>query len=475
MKKILFYLLFNSLLFCITILVIQKGKSLPVKTAVKTMTVADAPVSGITDAFNFKTLNDARSIFLHNLKNPISLLLLQIIVILITARVFGSLFKRLGQPTVVGEIIAGIFLGPSLLGFFCPGLTAFLFPSSSLISLQYLSQIGLTFFMFSIGMDLDLKNLSNSKRDAVIISHTGIAIQFLLGVILAFSYFTQFAPGGISFLSFSLFMGITMSITAFPVLARILQERGLNKTALGGLAITCAASDDITAWCILAVVIAIVKAGSLLSAGYTIVLAILYIFVMLYLIKPLLEKLSQKHFNKERVNRHLTALTFLVLLVSAFTAEMIGIHSLFGAFIAGVIMPDDMKFRQSINLKIEDISKIILLPIFFAITGLRTQVGLLSGGYLWVVCGIVILIAVAGKLAGITFTSRLLGQSWKDSVSLGILMNTRGLMELVVLNIGYDLGIISPLLFAILVLMALATTLMTGPLLNMVNLVFRKR
>jgi Kef-type K+ transport system membrane component KefB len=328
--------------------------------------------------------------------------------------------------------------------------------------------------MFVVGMELDLSKLKRKTHEALIISQVSIAFPFFLGTCVSYYIFQELAPNGISFLSFALFMGIAMSITAFPVLARIIKERGLSKTPLGVLAITCAAADDVTAWCMLAAVIAIVKAGSITSSLFTIGLAIAYIVFMLYAIKPLLQKITDKRLNDGRIDKTVIGMSFLLLLLSAYFTEIIGIHALFGSFIAGVIMPNNIRFKEILTDKIEDVSTILLLPIFFAFTGLRTQIGLLSEGHLWVFCILIISVAIIGKLIGSAATARFIGRSWKDSLSLGVLMNTRGLIELIVLNIGYDLGILGPEIFAILVLMALFTTFMTGPLLDFINHLFKK-
>lgn len=412
--------------------------------------------------------------FSHNIQNPLSLLLLQIIVILAVARVFGTLLTWIGQPSVVGEIIAGIFLGPSVVGYFFPEFSAFLFPVDSQKTLQFLSQIGLAFFMFIVGMELDLEKLKNKAHNALVISHASIIVPFFLGILLAAHIYVEFAPAKVSFLAFSLFMGIAMSITAFPVLARIVQERGLTKTPLGAMVITCAAADDVTAWCILAAVIAIVKAGSIVSALFTIGLAAIFVVFMLYAVRPWIRKLSTSIVEKDKISKPVVAIAFFILLMSAYIAELIGIHALFGAFIAGVIMPQNMKFKDLLAGKVEDVSVLLLLPIFFAFTGLRTHVELLNQGHLWGTCMLVILVAVGGKFGGSALSAKLVGQSWKDSLSIGALMNTRGLMELIVLNIGLDLKILSPEIFSIMVLMALATTFMTGPSLSLINFVSKK-
>jgi Kef-type K+ transport system membrane component KefB len=411
----------------------------------------------------------------HNIEHPLAILLAQIITILIVAKIFGWIFKKIGQPSVIGEIIAGIVLGPSLIGSYFPEYSAALFPKESLPNLQFLSQIGLILFMFVVGMELDLKVLKNKANDAVIISHASIVFPFTLGLGFAYTIYNSFAPKGVQFLSFGLFIGIAMSITAFPVLARIVQERNLHKTKIGTVVITCAAADDITAWCILAAVIAYVKAGSFISALYIIALAALYVIVMIKLVKPFLKQIGDIHASKENLSKPVVAIFFLTLILSAYATEIIGIHALFGAFLAGVIMPDNMKFRNLFIEKVEDISLVLLLPLFFVFTGLRTQIGLLDSLYLWQTCGLIILVAVVGKFVGSALAAKFVGQSWKDSLMIGALMNTRGLMELVVLNIGYDLGVLTPEVFAMMVIMALVTTFMTGPALDLINYIFKKQ
>lgn len=410
-----------------------------------------------------------------NLFHPLAILLAQIVTIIITSRVFGWICKKIGQPTVIGEIIAGIALGPSLVGLYFPEFSAALFPVKSLGNLQFLSQVGLILFMFMVGMELDLKMLKNKARDAVVISQTSIIIPFTLGVGLAYFIYQSFAPQNVQFISYALFIGIAMSITAFPVLARIVHERGIHKTPLGVVVITCAAVDDITAWCLLAAVIAIVKAGSFVSSLYIILMAIVYVLIMLKLVRPFLKRVGELYPTRENMSKPIVALFFLTLIISSLVTEVIGIHALFGAFMAGAIMPDNMKFRNILIEKVEDVALVLLLPLFFVFTGLRTQIGLLNDPYLWQITGLIILVAVTGKFIGSAFTAKIMGQSWRDSLSIGALMNTRGLMELVVLNIGYDLGVLSPQIFAMMVIMALVTTFMTGPALDLINRIFKEK
>ncbi|AIG29356.1 cation:proton antiporter [Flavobacterium psychrophilum] len=411
----------------------------------------------------------------HNLHHPLAILLGQIITIIIVARFFGWIFKKIGQPSVIGEIIAGIFLGPSVVGMYFPEFSLALFPTESLGNLQFLSQIGLILFMFVIGMELDLKVLKNKANEAVVISHASIVIPFALGISLAYFVYYRFAPQGVEFLSFSLFMGIAMSITAFPVLARIVQERGIHKTKLGSIVITCAAADDITAWCLLAAVIAIVKAGSFISSLYVIALAVLYVLLMLFIVKPFFKRVGDLYSNNENLSKPVVAIFFLTLILSSYCTEVIGIHALFGAFMTGVIMPDVSKFRNIFIEKVEDVSLILLLPLFFVFTGLRTQIGLINDPYLWKITGYIILVAVIGKFIGSALAAKFVGQNWKDSLTIGALMNTRGLMELVVLNIGYDLGVLNSEIFTMMVIMALVTTFMTGPALDLINYIFKSK
>ena len=410
-----------------------------------------------------------------NLYHPLAILLAQIITIIVVARLFGWVFRKIGQPSVIGEIIAGIVLGPSLLGLYFPEFSLTLFPVASLGNLQFLSQIGLILFMYVIGMELDLKVLQNRAKDAIVISHASIIFPFALGIGLAYFVYFKFAPEGVAFLPFALFMGIAMSITAFPVLARIVQERGIHKTKLGAIVITCAAADDITAWCILAAVIAIVKAGTFVSSLYVIGLAMSYVIVMLFIVKPFLKKIGELYGTKDKLNKPVVAIFFLTLIISAYTTEIIGIHALFGAFMAGVIMPDITKFRNIFIEKVEDVAVILLLPLFFVFTGLRTQIGLLNDPYLWKITGFIILVAVVGKFFGSALAAKFVGQNWRDSLTIGALMNTRGLMELIVLNIGLDLRVLTPEVFTMMVIMALVTTFMTGPTLNLINYIFNTK
>ena len=400
---------------------------------------------------------------------PAALLLAQLLVILLAARLLGSLCRRVGQPAVVGEMAAGILLGPSLLGRVWPVGAAALFPPSSLDNIRVLSQMGLILFMFAVGLDLDWRAIRGKARQAVVISHASILVPFALGLGLAYMLYAEFAPAGVSFAAFGLFLGTALSVTAFPVLARIVRERGLHTTPLGSLVLTCAAADDVTAWIILAAVIALVRAGSAGSALGLVALTIAYTGLMVAVVRPLLARLGRPLTAGGKLRRAALPTFFLTLIGSAFVAEAIGIHALFGAFLAGAIMPPDGRLRELLSGKVQDVAVLLLLPLFFVLAGLRTQLGLLNSGYLWGLCALITAVAVAGKLLGSALAARLVGINWPDSLRIGVLMNTRGLMGIVVLNIGYDLGILSPAIFTMMVIMALATTCMTGPGLNLIG------
>lgn len=412
---------------------------------------------------------------IKNLGTPLALLLIQIVSIIFVAHIFGWICRKIGQPTVVGEMIAGIVLGPSLVGMYFPGFFETLFPEKSLGNIEFLSLIGLILYMFVVGMELDFSVLKKRAKASIVISHSSIIIPFLMGVILTYFIYEDFAPENVQFLPFALFVGITMSITAFPVLARIVQERGIHKTKLGVVVLTAAAIDDITAWCLLAVVIAIAKAGSAVSALYSVGAAVVYVLLMFKVVRPFLARIGNLFKTKDTLTKSTIGIFFLTLIISAYVTEVIGIHALFGAFMAGTVMPENMRLRELIIEKVEDVATLIFLPLFFVYTGLRTEIGLLNDVELWKMTGIFILVAVAGKFLGSMIAAKFERQSWKDSLMIGTLMNTRGLVELVVLNIGYDLGVLSSEIFAMLVIMALSTTFMTGPILNLINWVFKSK
>jgi K+:H+ antiporter len=458
-KSLLAYLLIIIVAGACTYLVLQTGSKLE---------------SGGQETANTAISTGQANVFLEHLREPLTTLLMQIIVILIVARLVSILFSKIGQPSVIGEMVAGILLGPSLLGVLFPDGMAFLFPESSMGILRSLSQIGVILFMFIVGTEINAGHLKEKARAAVIISHTSIIVPFLLGITASLLIYSSFAPAKISFTSFALFMGVAMSVTAFPVLARILDERGMNTSYLGTTAIACAAVDDVTAWCMLASVIAVVKMNGVGLSLLTILLALAFTAFMLFLVKPQLNRLIGESLVIEKNGNGILVCALVIAFTSAYVTEAIGIHALFGAFLAGAVMPATSTVRSFLRDKLAAFSSTALLPLFFAFTGLRTQIALLNEWQSWLVCALVIGVAIAGKLGGGMLAARWSGMSWSDSVSIGVLMNTRGLMELVVLNIGYDLGILSGRIFAIMVLMALVTTCMTGPLLSLIELVTRE-
>jgi Kef-type K+ transport system membrane component KefB len=406
---------------------------------------------------------------LNQLQTPAILLLVQIIVILLFSKLFSLVMRPFGQPTVVMEILAGVVLGPSVIGFIWPGFTHHLFPASSFSTLQALSQIGLMLYMFVVGMQLDTKMAREHSDAAMLVSHASMICPFFFGVVLARGLYSTCAPPGVHFLPFALFMGIAMSVTAFPVLARILRERGMSTTAMGSLALTCAAIGDLTAWCLLAAVVAIAQHGPLSIAYGTVLASALYLLTMMFVVRPLLERLFSRSSFTALADKTWMALILVYLLLSSLMTELIGIHALFGAFVAGLAMPKLSTLRSTVTERVEYTSEIVLLPLFFALTGLRTQIGLLTHASDWMICLLIILVAVVGKGVGGILAARGSAIPWRDSLLLGVLLNTRGLMELVILNIGYDLGILSPAIFTMLVIMALATTCMTGPLVTLLT------
>jgi Kef-type K+ transport system membrane component KefB len=402
------------------------------------------------------------------LRQPLPLLLLQLILIVTMARLFAAHSARVGQPAVIGEMIAGIVLGPSVAGALAPGLFHFIFPADSMEALRMLSQVGVVLFMFVVGMELDLKQMRGQARTAILVSHVSIALPYLLGTFFSLFIYESFSTPGIHFSSFALFMGVAMSMTAFPVLARILEEREMTKSHLGSMALTCAAVTDVTAWTILVFVVAVVKARHPGHFLLTIGLLAVFLGAMFLVVKPLLRRLPVA---KMGISSEPTQNMVVAVLVVAFGAglltEVIGIHVLFGAFVAGMVMPRESDFQLRVRERLESFSGAFLLPLFFAFTGLRTQIGLVSDWASISVCLGLVLLATLGKLGGSMLTARRSGLDWHDSFALGALMNTRGLVELIVLNIGFDLGILSPRVFTMMVVMALVTTCMTGPLLSL--------
>ncbi|NEU78798.1 cation:proton antiporter [Nostoc sp. UIC 10630] len=394
------------------------------------------------------------------------LVLVEVLIIIGLSRLVGLAFRSIKQPLVIGEIVAGIMLGPSLFGLVAPHLAVTLFPPETIPFLNVLSQVGLIFFMFLIGLELNPKYLSGQLEVAVLTSHVSILVPFSLGTLLAAILYPLVSNASVSFTAFALFLGAAMSITAFPVLARIITENNLQGTRLGTLALTCAAVDDVTAWCLLAVAIAVARTGDFAGAIPTIIASIVYIGLMLTAGRWFLQRLAKHYLRAGRLSQLLLAGIYMAVVASALITELIGIHLIFGAFLLGAAMPKNEDLVRELAIKTEDFVLIFLLPIFFAYSGLKTQIGLLNRPELWLLCALVLGVAIAGKYVGTYVAARVSGISKREASALGWLMNTRGLTELIVLNIGLELGVISPLIFTMLVIMALVTTFMTSPLLE---------
>lgn len=462
--SIVFYIILLILFVGATWLTLTYGASLSPSQATST-----AP----------STLPEAFTVFSesvqHHMSSTIGLLLMQILVILIAARGMGWLFRKIHQPAVIGEIVAGILLGPSLLGKVSPELFNYIFPSSSISNIQLLSNFGLILFMFAVGMELRLSDIKERLRSSLIISHAGIFLPFALSFPLSLYIYPKYAAEYTSFLPFALFVGIAMSITAFPVLARIIQENNLLRKPLGKLSLSTAAASDITAWLMLAAIIAISQSGSMLSTVYNLAFLILYVLIMFGVIRPLFRIAGKVYDNTEVIGHTLVGVIFILLLLSSYVTELLSMHALFGAFILGLVMPEDLSFRKIITDKVEDVSLLLFLPLFFVSSGLQTELGLIDSPEMWVMLAVFTAIAVVGKVLGTYVSARACGEKTKESLYLGAFMNTRGLMELVVLAIGYEMGILPPSIYVVLVLMTVITTVMTMPMVHLINKVYEWR
>jgi Kef-type K+ transport system membrane component KefB len=394
--------------------------------------------------------------------------LLALAVVIIVARACGALFAFINQPPVVGEVLAGIFLGPSVLGRIAPDVAAYVLPPSVAPFLGVLSQIGVVLYMFLVGLELDFKQVRASGHATIAISHASIVVPFVFGSALALVLYPRLSSSDVPFTVFALFSGVSMAVTAFPVLARILTERGTHRSRLGVMALTCAAVDDVTAWCLLALVVGVASThvgGGLLTAA----LSLGYIGLMIMVVRPGVRKLVEIQERHAEMTKGALAIVFVAMLLSSLATEFIGIHAIFGAFVLGALVPHDSRVARALGAKLGDVVVVLLLPAFFAYTGMRTKLSLVSGAGEWALCALIVLTASVGKFGGSSIAARLSGLCWSDSAALGILMNTRGLVELVVLNIGFDLHVISPTLFAMLVIMAVVTTMATTPGLVLLN------
>lgn len=404
----------------------------------------------------------------HGSVNTLLHVLLSLSVVIIAARGTGAVFKLIHQPAVIGEVVGGILLGPSFLGALWPEVYHFLLPAATAPFLGVIAQLGVILYMFLVGLELDLKVIQKSGHATLAISHASIVVPFLLGTGLALYLYEPMSNSSVTFTSFALFLGVSMSVTAFPVLARILTDRKINKTRMGTIALTCAAVDDVTAWCLLAFVVSVTQAqlgGAFLTLGLTFG----YMGLMFFVVRPLISRAVPWLEAFDKLTEGGMALILIALLGSALVTEFIGIHAIFGAFLLGAVTPHNSRVAKELSDRLDDLVRILFLPAFFAFTGMRTQFGLLQTFNEWAICGIIIVIATLGKFGGTLAAGKLTGLSWRDASALGVLMNTRGLVELIVLNIGLDLQVISPTLFTMLVIMALVTTFMTSPVLSLIT------
>lgn len=394
--------------------------------------------------------------------------LIQLSVILAVARAAGWVARRIGQPQVCGEIAAGLILGPSAFGKLFPEAFHKIFDPTVNPVFSMLSQVGLVFLLFLIGLEFDFGHVRHLGKRALSLSTAGIVFPFTLGL-LAGTVIYKAVGANIDEWGFLLFFATAISITALPILGRILIEFNLNRTPLGVLAITAAAADDAAGWVILATVTAIVQSKfqplrSVLMVGEVVG----YALIMVLLVRPILLRWlkAQTAGNATEITPTCLAVVLVVVILSAIVTNLIGIFSIFGGFMVGAVLSDQHPFRAAISRRMKDFTTVFFLPIFFTYTGLRTDIGSMQGARMWWLLGLVLLAAMAGKFGGCTLASRLSGFSWRDGCTLGVLMNTRALMELVVVNIGLDLGLIPRSVFFMLVVMALVTTFMTAPLLK---------
>jgi Kef-type K+ transport system membrane component KefB len=391
--------------------------------------------------------------------------LVSLATIVVTARVVGALFGLLGQPAVIGEMVGGILLGPSLLGRLSPQLSAALLPPSVMPFLNVYAQLGVILYLFLVGLELDLGVIRKSGHATLAISHASIIVPFLLGSLMALALYPLLSASEVRFTVFALFLGVSLSVTAFPVLARILTDLRISKSRMGVIALTCAAIDDVTAWCLLALVVSIAQAR-VGDALRTVALTVAFLCIVLQVVAPIARRSIPRLDRSPHLTRTALSLVLVAMLASSMATEYIGIHGFFGAFLLGAIIPHGSRVAAEVSRRLDDFVAVLFLPVFFAYTGMRTEIALLNDLQSWLLCGAILAIACLGKFGGTLAAARLSGLPWRDSAALGVLMNTRGLVQLIVLNIGLDLGLISPRLFTMLVLMALLTTLMTTPLLQ---------
>ena len=380
-----------------------------------------------------------------------------LVFVLVAARIGALAASKLGQPHVVGEIVAGLLLGPTALGALVPGLSAYLFPPEMVVVLRSIGQLGVVLFMFLLGMELRWDLVRGHGHRAVIISHTAIAVPFGMGAALGLWLQPLYAHD-IDRTGFVLFMGAAMAVTALPVLVRVLQELQMIDHRVGVLAVTCAVIDDVTAWGILAVVAAIARADGPADVVRRFALAAGFTVVVLVVVRRALGRLATIP----------VSVSIAVALTAAWGGEIIGVHAVFGAFVAGVAHAGSRSAKRVLPAQLETVTLVLCLPVFFVVVGLGTRLEAFTDPGVIAAAALVLAVAVVGKLGGAMLAARVTGESWRDAATIGVLMNTRGLTELVILSVGLDLGVITPTVYTVMVAMALATTMMAQPLLRIV-------
>lgn len=395
-------------------------------------------------------------------------LLLAVAAAVAAAALGGMVARRLGQPAVIGELAAGLALGPSMLGWLEPSVQAWLFPAPVLPYLSALAQIGVVLFIFLVGCELDWGLVRSSGSRSLVVGHASVAVPFLTGILFAAALPERLRPPGINDAAFMIFVGLCLSVSAFPVLARILAERGLLRTPIGTAGIAAAGVADVTAWCLLVAVVAYVRGTSAWAAAWTVLLVAIFTVVEMFLVRPLLARAAASCETNGGNRTALFALFTFVLLVSAAVTDLIGAHAIFGAFLAGLIMPRHSAAVRELTTKLEGVAIWVLLPLFFVVFGLQLDLGSLDLGGNWPILAALVLLAIVAKVGGTATAAVATGSGGCDGLALGLMMNCRGLTELIVLSIGLQLGVLSPVLFAMFVVMALVTTAMTGPLLRRV-------
>lgn len=401
-------------------------------------------------------------------ENTVVAFFIAVVVVMLFARLCGSLMPRIGQPRVMGEVLAGILLGPTLFGVIAPGLQSTIFAPDIVPYIGVVANLGLIFYMFLIGLEVDLGLLRGRARMTLAVSNTALLVPLMLGMLVALPLYPLLAPD-IRFAAFALFVGVSMSITAFPVLARIISERRMLKRPLGALALSAAAVDDVSAWFLIALATAVASAGSGVAVLETIGWAAVFCLGMAFLVRPILARAAVAHDEAGRVPGTWITVIFAGVLLSAIATEQIGIAVIFGAFVMGIVMPRHAGLSEDVTRRVEDFVLTLLLPLFFAYTGLRTNVALLGNGELIAITALLCAIAILGKYGGTLLAARAIRLPWRESAVLGALMNTRGLTELIVLNLALSTGAISSALFTALVIMALVTTFMAGPLMRLLD------